>query len=124
VDWLCPDLHRRKRQTDSHFSCVRSGPALMMHTGRAFNVCASVALFVCACVCCAAQAVSQGGPDSFAARQAAYCQLTAAELLQDAVGYQRWLGQLVNLLARERDLVSSCGGCRCSILRGATCWWL
>lgn len=58
------------------------------------------------CVCSAAQAVSQGGPDSFATRQAAYWQLTAAELLHDAVGYQRWLGQLVNLLARQRDLVS------------------
>jgi len=39
-------------------------------------------------------------------RREAWLQLSAAELLGDAAGYQTWLGLLVGLLARERDVVS------------------
>lgn len=98
----------------ARFPCVFRCPLTHTHKSRLQPLC----LCCPACVCAAVQAVSQGGQDSFAARQAAYWQLTAAELLQDAVGYQRWLGQLVNLLARQRDLVSWGGGCCCSALCG------
>lgn len=64
------------------------------------------------------QVVSQQPPDVAAQRQEAYWQLTASELLEDANGYQRALGLLVTLLARDKDLVSPTHACcwgACSI---------
>lgn len=48
----------------------------------------------------------QQGVEAVWLRQEAACQLTAAELLGDTLGYQRWLKQLVLLLARQNEPVS------------------
>lgn len=55
----------------------------------------------------------QQGVEAVWLRQEAACRVTAAELLGDALGYQRWLKQLVQLLSSQKDIVSwpGAGGC-------------